>query len=179
MRLTLEQLRATSVQEYEQRVLALRQKAYELPTRDVMLSLTVMLSGRRISEVLQLAVRDVDFEGNRITFPCLKKKSIERITLPMPSWYMLQLQRYVVINGIGDKLFDVSRYQAYRIVRRLTGYNPHAFRHLLALYLLTKGHMTLEEVRRWLCHSKYDLVLHYAKVVGYDLAMKPHPLESM
>lgn len=178
---TLERLRLSDVDDYVNAIRQLRAMASGRPTLENMLALTLALSGRRISEVLAVEVKDVDISRRLIVFPCLKKRKVERQAIPMPPWFMDLLKRYIDGNRLrsDDKLFPVSRQKAYRIVKSLTGLNPHAFRHYFALWSLTEGGMTLEQVRRWLCHSDYDMVLEYARIVGYDFTKMESPLSKI
>jgi integrase len=84
------------------------------------------------------------------------------------------LRRYIVLNGVADKLFPVSRRQAEYDVKRalnevgLYGWRPHDLRHAFILEALLNTR-SIELVRRWTQHSSYKLLLEYARVVGMEV----------
>jgi len=131
-------------------------------------------TGRRISEVLLLTTRDIDFERRQITWYILKKRRPYYVTLPMSSRLEDILRRYIVFNGISDRLFPISRQQAWLDVKKafkelgLHGWKPHYLRHAFILLALVEKN-TIEQVRRWTQHSSYRELLEYAKIVGMEV----------
>jgi len=149
--------------------------AYQRPERYLVITYTLGATGRRISEVLELTTRDIDFERRQITWRILKKRRPDYyVTLPMSTKLEDVLRRYIVLNGISDKLFPVSRQQAWLDVKRafkevgLYGWKPHYLRHAFILMALVEKN-TIEQVRRWTQHSSYRELLEYARVVGMEL----------
>jgi len=149
--------------------------AYQRPERRYVLTYTLGATGRRISEVLELTTRDIDFERRQITWRILKKRRRDYyVTLPMSPRLEDILRRYVVLNGVPDRLFPVTRQQGWLDVKKtfrelgLHGWKPHYLRHAFILMALV-GQNTIEQVRRWTQHSSYKELLEYARIVGMEL----------
>ena len=149
--------------------------AYQRPERRHVLTYTLGATGRRISEVLELTTRDVDFENRQITWRILKKRRSDYyVTLPMSTKLEDILRRYIILNGVADKLFSVTRQQAWIDVKKtfkelgLHGWKPHHLRHAFILLALLEKN-TIEQVRRWTQHSSYKELLEYARVVGLEI----------
>ncbi len=170
-------IRAPSLKEYERIVRYLKDKATRKPIIDYVLPLFVAITGARISEAIEVNIYDVDFDNRYVAIPTLKSGRGRKRLVPLPTWFLLILQRYAVWNAIGDKLFPVSRVHAWRIVKKETGWNPHALRHAYAMYLLYHDY-DVEHVRRILGHSSWDMVRYYVEMVGIDKE-KTNPLEYL
>lgn len=149
--------------------------SWQTPRRKYVLTYVLGATGRRISEALLLTTRDVDFERHVITWRILKKRRRDYyVTLPMSQRLEEVLRRYIVFNGISDRLFDVSRRQAEYDVKKtfeevgLRGWRPHDLRHAFILEALINS-KSIEQVRRWTQHGSYKMLLEYARVVGFEV----------
>jgi len=102
------------------------------------------------------------------------------VTLPMSPRLRDVLMRYITLNGVSDKLFDVSKRQAEYDVKAameeagLHGWRPHDLRHAFILEALLNT-KSIEVVRRWTQHSSYRELLEYARVVGMEVDRPPVP----
>jgi len=148
---------------------------WQAPRRKYILTYVLGAPGRRISEALQLTTRDIDFERRVITWRILKKRRQDYyVTLPMSQRLEEGLRRYIVFNGVSDRLFDISRRQAEYDVKDaledvgLRGWRPHDLRHAFILEALLNS-KSIEQVRRWTQHSSYKMLLEYARVVGLEV----------
>jgi integrase len=148
---------------------------WQMPKRRWVLTYTLGATGRRISEVLLLTVRDIDFERRVITWRILKKRRADYyVTLPVSQRLEEVLRRYIVFNGVADALFPISRRQAEYDVKKaleevgLHGWRPHDLRHAFILEALLNTR-SIELVRRWTQHSSYKLLLEYARIVGMEV----------
>ena len=168
-------IRAPSLKEYERIVKYLKNKANKKPLIDYVLPLFIAVTGARVSEAIEVNTYDIDYDNNYVMVPTLKSGKGRKRIVPLPVWFLNILNRYIVWNGIGDKLFPISRVQAWRIVKKETGWNPHALRHAYAMFLLYNG-WDVEQVRRVLGHSSWDLVRYYVEMVGIDRE-KANPLD--
>ncbi|WP_052885761.1 site-specific integrase [Vulcanisaeta distributa] len=128
--------------DYEQLIRELLDKSVRSPRIKYFLPLTLALSGRRIGEVLRLAVKDIDFEEHKVTWWIEKKRQAMYLTLPMPSRWFTIAQDYIVLNKITNELFPISRITAWRVVTDVTSeligvrLSPHDLRHLFAMKAL-------------------------------------------
>lgn len=167
-----------TITEYEAIVRRLRSRAQRRPVIEHVFPLFVAVTGCRVSECLEVSTMDIDFDEPAVFIPTLKKGGGGKRLVPLPHWMVPILKRYIVANGIGDKLFPISRHQAYRLVKKATGYHPHAFRHAFAMYMLWSGRDP-ETVRRLLGHSSWDMVRYYVEAVkGVERGLA-HPLDEL
>jgi integrase/recombinase XerD len=164
-----------NIDAYRQAMERLYRHIWQIPRRHWTLTYVLGATGRRLGEVLLLTTRDIDFERRVITWRILKKRRADYyVTLPMSQRLEEVLRRYIVFNGISDKLFDISRRQAHYDVKRalaevgLHGWRPHDLRHAFILEALLNVR-NIELVRRWTRHSSYRMLLEYAMVVGLEI----------
>jgi integrase len=122
----------------------------------------VLLTGLRISEVLSIKREDIDFKNKLVRIQQRKKRKEAYREVFVPD-SLLELIRNSKWNG-----FKISRRWAYHIVKKRTGYHPHAFRHSFALMLLGKT-KNLEVVRRLLGHSNYNVIKEYLNYTIEDI----------
>lgn len=147
--------------------------AYVTPEWPLVLTYVLGATGRRLGEVLMLKTTDIDWESKRITWRIEKKRGEYYLTLPASERLLRLLDRYIRLNAVSYRLFDVSRQRAwYKIKQVLARYGlqpwrPHDLRHAFILKALLET-KSLELVRRWVAHSKYDLLRQYADVVGLE-----------
>ncbi len=164
-----------SLEQYRIMMQRLYRDALARPERRRVLTYVLGATGRRISEALLLTTRDIDFEHDKITWRILKKKRGDYyVTLPMSPRLRDVLMRYITFNGVSDRLFPISRVQAYLDVKKtlreygLYGWRPHDLRHAFILEALLNTR-SMELVRRWVQHSDYDMLLEYARAVGLEI----------
>jgi len=148
---------------------------WQIPRRRWVLTYTLGATGRRLSEVLLLTTRDIDFERHAITWRILKKRRADYyVTLPASQRLEEVLRRYIVFYAVSDRLFDISRRQAEYDVKKaleeagLRGWRPHDLRHAFILEALLNS-KSIELVRRWTQHGSYKMLLEYARVVGLEI----------
>jgi len=151
---------------------------FYLGLREVVFFGLLFSTGCRVSELLSIRKKDVNFTRKVITVRQLKKrgeKEVKREVL-IPPQLEEQLREYVIkeVKGEETRLFEFSRQRAWQLVKRLTGevigreLHPHAFRHTFALQLL-KTTKDLEKVRRILGHSNYDTLKVYLDYTIEDM----------
>ncbi|MFZ8810849.1 MAG: tyrosine-type recombinase/integrase [Pyrobaculum sp.] len=164
-----------SLDAYRSAMERLYKLAYQRLERRHVLTYLLGATGRRMSEVLELSTQDIDFERRQITWRILKKRRADYyVTLPMSARVEDVLRRYIVLNGIADKLFPVTRQQAWMDVKKafkevgLHGWRPHDLRHAFILEALLNN-KSIEQVRRWTQHSSYKELLEYARIVGLEI----------
>jgi len=148
---------------------------YQTPLRRRVLTYLLGATGRRIGEAMSLTTRYIDFERRQITWRILKKRRGDYyVTLPMSPRVEDVLRRYIVLNGVSDRLFPVTLRQGQYDVKRtlgevgLYGWRVHDLRHAFILEALLQT-KSIELVRRWTQHSSYRELLEYARVVGMEV----------
>lgn len=148
-------------------------------------------SGRRISEILELKVKDINFEERNIVWTILKKKAptrkvkpIDNFTIELLGGYIkesnLLNEHYVLHNGNGLK--HISRQRAFQLIRRICNEagiflvgdkkpHPHHFRHSFAINLAKKAkspaHIRL--LQRTLEHSNLAVTETYLQFNDEEL----------
>jgi len=164
-----------SLDAYRSAMEKLYRLALQAPLRRRALTYLLGATGRRISEALALTTRDLNFEKRQITWRILKKRRPDYfITLPMSPRVEDVLRRYIVLNGVSDRLFPVTLRQGQYDVKKtldeigLYGWRVHDLRHAFILEALLQTR-SIELVRRWTQHSGYKELLEYARVVGMEV----------
>lgn len=169
--------RIPTLREYESIVRKLKSLCLRNPVPRHVFPLTVVVTGCRVSECLSLETTDIDDQNLVLYIPTFKHRARQKRMVPIPAWYISIAHQYIILNGIGDKLFNISRTQAWRYIKEMTGYHPHSFRHAYGMYLLFKGYDP-ETVKRILGHSSWKLVAYYVNKVGIDITRR-NPLEYL
>lgn len=136
---------------------------------------TQVMTGCRISEVLSLSIRSIDFSSGHAIIDTLKKrdKKVYR-SIPIPEWLLILLNEQIesgILNK--DQLWPWSRMTAYRRVCEVMGkagiVGPHAcpkgLRHSFAVRAIQSG-APLNLVQRWLGHSDIKTTAIYTNVMG-------------
>jgi len=133
--------------------------------RDFMIATLFVWYGRRISEIAELTIDDIDFsKGNRGVINFLQKKTRtgkkERVALPVLPPIEKFLKAYInkhITPFQHKRLFNIKRRQITNVLHVLTEeymgakLRPHAFRHAIGDYLVRrKG---LKYAQYWLGHS--------------------------
>lgn len=134
-----------------------------LPTHHKILLGFIMLLGIRISEALSITKGDIDFKREVVFIRQLKKRGTAHIREIPLSKDLLDL-----IKNSDWQAFKITRRGAYKIVKKWTGYRPHAFRHAFALQIL-KATKNLEIARRLLGHKNYDTLKIYLDYTTEDI----------
>lgn len=160
-------------------------------TRNYILIYLLWKTGRRISELLPLKVKDIDLEGGTIKFKILKKKNKNYYKIkPIDTATILVLTKYFVGKNPEDYLFQspykpeqpLSRQQAHTIVRNLAEkagiyyagerpVHPHTFRHSFSVHFLRNAKnraSALMLLQNLLEHSSVAVTGHYLQFSQED-----------
>ena len=159
--------------------------------RDKVLIRLLWKTGRRISEILQVKVKDIDFANSNVLFIILKKKvpfkrwkPIDKFTMDLLHLYVskgnLKKDHYLLHGGNPNKY--ISRQRAFQIVRRLCKKagiekvgnslpHPHHFRHSFAIDLAnrTKSAGDVRLLQMALEHSTLAMTQQYLQFGNSDL----------
>lgn len=134
-------------------------------------------TGARISEILNLKVKDIDFQSRTIRLTTLKQKSKPQRAIPMQGKLLGSMSSYVIGKSFNryDLLFNITRQRAYQIVTEAVlqaGFDkerahPHIFRHSFAVYAVLSG-VPILVIKNWLGHSNIQNTLIYMQVLSSD-----------
>ncbi|NPB03482.1 MAG: tyrosine-type recombinase/integrase [Thermotogae bacterium] len=151
----------------------------EMLAKDLILLLYA--TGMRISELLNLRSEDVDLANGVLR---VKGKGGKHRNLPILPYVEKVLRRR---TRDGDRLFSISRFKAYRLVKKsfekvagVFGVHPHTLRHTFATHLL-EGGADLRSVQELLGHVSIGTTQRYTKVSLrrmkeiYDEVWEDHP----
>jgi len=146
-------------------------------------------TGARISEVLKLYVRDINFNEEVILMPTLKKRTIDteeppKRMIPMCDKLITILREYISYLELksDNKLFSFTRATGYNIVKKWCGvYNiktqsgkevhPHTLRHSFAIRIAETS-QTFGDIRRLqtiLGHSNINTTMIYVNFSPHEL----------
>jgi integrase len=146
--------------------------------RDHLLISMLWQTGARVSELLNVRVKDVDFYARTIQLHTLKRriKTATR-TLPLQDGLKGDIGAYIAMKGLkkDDQLFPIVRQTAYFIVNRAatgTGFekdraHPHIFRHSFAVHCILSS-IPVVVLQQWLGHASIQNTLIYLQVLGRD-----------
>jgi integrase/recombinase XerD len=169
-----------------------RQKIYNSceSWRDRVLIRLLWKSGRRISEILQIKVKDINFQDGLILWVIIKKKKhykkwkpIDKLTLELLNHYitegLLKQDHYLLHAGYPER--PISRQRAFQIVRRLCRKagihkvgdklpHPHHFRHSFAIDVAKKSKSAadIRKVQQLLEHSSLAMTEQYLQFGDSD-----------
>jgi integrase/recombinase XerC len=146
--------------------------------RDYLLVLLLWQTGARISELLNIKVSDIDFFNATIKLLTLKRKIKTERVIPLKPQTLGLLALYINQFGLQrqDKIFKISRQQAFRIVKKAVlevfpgdtkRAHPHVLRHSFAVYCLSQG-VPITVVRSWLGHRNITSTLVYTQALAQD-----------
>ena len=152
-------------------VIEARSQSIDVMTFCCMLAYT----GCRISEVLSLTPRHIDFEAENLVVRCLKKRG-KRVfrAIPLPDRFLHDLRRWFA--RLGDPhapLWPWSRMTGYRRVKEvmdlagITGSyaTPKGLRHGFGVRAI-QAQVPLTLVQRWLGHADIKTTTIYTSAIG-------------
>jgi integrase len=148
--------------------------------------LIIMLfhSGRRISELIQLKPKDINFNDGLIAWNILKKKAPIKKYIPIDDYALYYLYKYIEICGLtpDERIFAYTRQRADKIIKAIgkragieivgnKKIHAHNFRHGFAIYSLKQG-ANIREVQMSLDHSDLNMTAAYLQFTQEDLRNK-------
>jgi len=153
---------------------------HQLPTADSATLLNIALyyilahSGLRISELLDLLVRDVDLSSGRLRISAGKGNKDRIVYLTKTATHALQLYLQSVPNTPNDLFFSIherpltystayKRLRAFACSAGVPDVSPLRLRHTYATTLLNNG-MTIIALRKLMGHDNLNTTLIYARL---------------
>lgn len=146
------------------------------PKSHLLLSL-LWQTGARVSEVLGISVKDVDFHTKTLRIISLKRKTRPQRAIPIQSGLVGLLGAYMAQNQLkrDDGIFSFTRQRAFQLVQGAVlaagldkgRGHPHVFRHSFAVHAVLAG-VPILVIKEWLGHTNIQSTLVYLKVLGAD-----------
>lgn len=134
--------------------------------------LTMWYTGIRVSEVINIKKKDIDFNHRTIKIKYLKsRKYLERI-IPFHSGLKDILELYTAPLNFEDRLFDYNRQYVHRICKKYLRTHPHTIRHSFAVNFLRQSQSpaALVILKQLMGHKSINTTMEYLKIVPNDLA---------
>lgn len=164
-----------SIEAFEKMIRATKETSQ--PLRNKLILLFMGKYGRRVSEVLNLRLRDIKWDEDRIAWNLLKKRrGRSRYLQPIDHKIMEKLKDYMRIvrwkyKDEGSKVFSITRRRVGQIVNqcseisgvKFVGYRPvhcHTFRHTFAIHYL-RSNPNLRMLKEELGHSSILITEYY------------------
>ena len=160
-------------------------------SRDKLLIRLLWKTGRRISEILQVKIKDMNFDDNMILWNILKKKTPTKKWLPVDNGTMRFIENYVKAKGLSeeDYLFSsnskkgyLTRVRVFQILRNLCEEvgiyyvgtkepHPHHFRHSFAIEKAKKlkSPADIRKLQQYLGHANLGITETYLQFGSQDL----------
>ncbi|ADP76825.1 integrase family protein [Methanothermus fervidus DSM 2088] len=143
--------------------------------RDKVILMLLYKTGLRVSELVNLKLKDIDFTDRSIKVR--GKGNKERVVFFDEECKTL-LEKYIKNNSVNEKLIDISVRQIQRIVKKTAKkakikkrVTPHVLRHSYATHLLEKG-LNIRYIQKLLGHSSLSTTEIYTKVTNKKLKEK-------
>jgi integrase/recombinase XerD len=141
--------------------------------RDYLVLRVLWRTGVRVSELLNIRPRDVEFYNHIINITKAKGGKQRRVLLDNETTNMLS--DYVLTQKLRDDqpIFGIQRAQVFRIVKKYGNMlgldaHPHTLRHSYAIHLVRSG-MDLRRVQLLLGHSNLNTTQAYLQFKDEDL----------
>ena len=148
------------------------------------IAIGIMLNcGARSNTLLNLKIKDIDFEDGYINLNTTKNRKIarmgleEEVLLDLQEWinwrklHQAEDDDYLLCNEYGQQLARSSFTKSVRVYNNRRGVEKtsiHLFRHTFAKNWITSGG-DIVTLQRVLTHSELDMVKRYANLYGTDI----------
>lgn len=132
-------------------------------------------TGKRISEVLNLRLADINFEEQLITWNILKRRKKHVITKAYDNPALFEaIKKYALGARVNDEDFlfksygkhgRLTRQSVHLYLNQLGAYNVHQLRHSVGHRLAEQGY-TAFDIKQFLDHSSVMTTEHYLHTSG-------------
>ena len=145
-------------------------------TDEFSLVITLLRTGGRIDEVLQLKASDFSPENNTVRLKTLKKRGEAYRVIPMHQELRSVVREYFLNSHIDprsdEKLFNMTRQGTDKYFKKMQkdlGFKIHAhkFRHTFAVKAIMSG-VPLNVLKKWLGHASVFTTNVYTEITGID-----------
>lgn len=162
----------------------LYEKGDYIDKRNCLMFYVEIFCGLRISEVLGIDVEDLRLKEGAIDVH--RKGKREKLTVPLPPITKEKLEIFLKLDGRkkgplfvnkdkGHEQKRLSRQSAFRILKELTGYSPHKFRHFYADEVYELSGFNKDIAKKFTGHTSdavFEQYLEYRQNHAGDMANK-------
>lgn len=134
-------------------------------------------TGARVSEVIQVRKRDIDFANKEIKIRWLKNRKYLYRTMPIHPTLKQLLELTTAALGLDERVFPYSRQRVWQIFKKHRNFendwvHPHTFRHSFAVNYLRQADSANDLVilRKLMGHSSILTTMKYLDIVPRDQA---------
>lgn len=145
--------------------------------KEKLLIIFMWYTGCRVTEVINIRKRDIDFKNKEITIRWLKNRKFLYRTMPIHANLKSMLELMLAAKGLDDIIFPYSRQRAWQIIKKHTSWlypwiHPHTFRHSFAVNYLRQADSANDLVilRKLMGHSSILTTMKYLDIVPRDQA---------
>lgn len=141
------------------------------PGRDLVIYQFLWRTGVRVTEMVSLLKKDLNFRDGTITIRWLKNRKYEYRVVPMHHTLKPTLSLFTSKIYAEDRVFPISRQRVFQMCKRDGFGHPHKFRHSFAINFLkqTNNPMGMLILRDLLGHSNIQTTMIYLKVVPMQM----------
>jgi integrase/recombinase XerD len=124
-------------------------------------------TGIRVSELINIRKKDLDFANNEISIRWLKNRKYKYRIIPMHSSLKNHLYMFTASLLSEDKIFPISRQRVDQLAKKYNFGHAHKIRHSFAINFLRQSDspMAMIELKDLLGHSKIQTTMIYLKIV--------------
>lgn len=152
--------------------------------KEKLLILFMWYTGCRVTEVINVRKRDIDFTNKEIQIRWLKNRKYLYRTMPIHKDIKQLLELTTVAKGLDDLIFPYSRQRVWQIIKKSVGsyhswVHPHTFRHSFAVNYLRQADSANDLVilRKLMGHSSILTTMKYLDIVPRDQAKQLAKIE--
>jgi len=145
--------------------------------KEKLLFIFMWYTGSRVSEVINVRKRDIDFQNKEIKIRWLKNRKYLYRTMPIHPTLKQLLELTTAGLGLDDQVFPYSRQRVWQIFKKhryhpFDWVHPHTFRHSFAVNYLRQADSANDLVilRKLMGHSSILTTMKYLDIVPRDQA---------
>jgi len=144
-----------------------------LPEAERALCATLLWTGCRLSEALNLKPENISAVENMVLIRSLKKReSIIYRRVPVPHCYLIEMLKYLSTRRNEDAVFPWKRTQAWQIIKQqMDNINvkgpmasPRGLRHTFGVHAI-RSQIPIHLVQKWLGHSRLTTTIIYLDLI--------------
>lgn len=144
------------------------------PGKDKMMIQTMWMTGIRVTELINIRKRDIDFTNKTMSVRWLKNRKWNERIIPVHKHLLQMLNMYTAGLKADDLAFGITRQRVYQIVKKWFKTHPHTLRHSFAINFLRQNSSPwgARILQKLLGHSNVNTTMTYLDIVPADMALE-------